>query len=85
MKELDEIVAEVKEALAAKGKEIEAAGCCVIKPVSDAFLMRQREVFSFEQSTLHITDDASTTSSIINQYRDDAQELLAMISKLLVL
>jgi hypothetical protein len=85
MKELDAIVAEVKKALAAKGKEIEAAGCCVIKPVTDAFLMRQREVASFERSTFNITDDSTITTSMMIRYRNDAHQLLAMISKLLVL
>jgi hypothetical protein len=84
MKELDAIVAEVKEALAAKGKEIEAAGCCVIKPLTDAYLMRQKEVVSFERSTLNIMNDSAITPAMIASYRNDAHELLAMISKLRV-
>jgi hypothetical protein len=84
MKELDAIVAEVKEALTAKGKEIKAAGCSVISPVTEAFLMRQREVAAFERSTLNITDDSSVTPSMMIEYKNDAHELLGMISKLRV-
>jgi hypothetical protein len=84
MKELDAIVAQVKEALAAKGREIEAAGCCVIKPLTDAYSMRQKEVIYFERSTINITDDSSILTSAITKYRNDAYELLAMIGKLRV-
>ena len=84
MKELDAIVAEVKEALAAKGKEIEAAGYSVIKPVTDAYLMRVKEVVSFERSTLNVLDDSTFTTLTMSRYRNDAHELLTMISRLVV-
>jgi hypothetical protein len=84
MKELDAIMAEVKKALAAKGKEIEANGCCAIKPVTDAFMMRQREMVSFERSILNIKDESSITTSMIARYRNDGQELLIMIGRIVV-
>jgi hypothetical protein len=70
--------------LAAKSKEIETAGCCAIKPVKDAFRMRQMEVVSFERSTFKITVDTAVKSAMIAKYRNDAQELLGMISKIIV-
>lgn len=84
MKELDAIVKELKAALEAKGSEIKAAGDSAIKPVTDAFRVRQREVISFEQSTLHIKDESVITPARITQFRSDSQEILFMIRRLVV-
>jgi hypothetical protein len=84
MKELEEIVAELKKALAAKGKEIDMAGCCAIMPVKDAFKLREMEVVSFERSTYKVMADSTIKSALIERYRNDAHELLGMISRILV-
>jgi hypothetical protein len=84
MKVLDAIVGELKAALADKGKEIKAAGSSAIKPVTDAFMVRQREVISFETSTINIKDESGVTLAMVERYKRDARELLVMIQQLKV-
>jgi hypothetical protein len=84
MKELEAIVEELKTALVAKGKEIKAAGPCAIKPVTDAFLIRLKEVVAFERSASAIQDESTITMFMIAKFQNDAQELLRMISRLVV-
>jgi hypothetical protein len=84
MKELEAIVEELKTALVAKGKEIKAAGPCAIKPVTDAFLIRLKEVVAFERSASTIQDESTITMFMIAKFQNDAQELLRMISRLVI-
>jgi hypothetical protein len=84
MKELDAIVEEVKIALVAKGKEIMLAGPCAIKPVTDAYLVRQKEVIAFNLSVSNLKDKSTITLFMIAKVRSDAQQLLGMIHKLVV-
>lgn len=84
MRELEIIVAELKEALAAKGKEIDRAGRCAITPVKEAFKLHEMEVISFEQSTYKVTANSNVKNSPVERYRHDANELLGMIRKILV-
>ena len=84
MKELDAIIAEVKDALAAKGLEIDNVSGTAITYVKDAFKNRQMEVAFFEQSISLLTVNAAQKSNIIANCKMDAQELLGEISKILV-
>jgi hypothetical protein len=84
MRELKAIVDELKTALVAKGKEIKAARPYTIKPITDAFLIRLKEVVAFERCASAIQDESTITRFMIAKFRNDAQELLRMISRLVI-
>jgi vacuolar-type H+-ATPase subunit H len=85
MRELDSIMAEVRDALAAKENEINKAGNCAIAFVKDAFTKRRKEVSSFECSMpdLHKRKD-SEKHNIVERFRNDAHELIGEIASILV-
>jgi len=79
MRELDDLVEEVKAALAAKQLEIRNSSTQMTF-VLEAFKNRQMEVISFIRSA---TAPAKQRSSIL-EYKKAASELLGAISKILV-
>ena len=83
MTEIDVIIAEVKEALAAKEKKMHVPGRIVIDYVLEAFKNCQMQVSAFEQKKIiEISDDCK--DFFIAQCRNDAQELMIEINNIAI-
>jgi vacuolar-type H+-ATPase subunit H len=85
MSELNLIIVEVRLALVAKENEINKAGNCAIGFVKDAFTKRRKEVSSLERSMPDLRKKKdSEKQSIIEEFKNDAHELIREIARILV-
>jgi hypothetical protein len=81
MKELEQIVTEVKQVLALKEEEVQNANSAN-SYVHSTLENRRLEVELFENSTKNVTTDPTQKGTIIENFRKGAKGLIEQINKI---